>query len=697
MPDEKSTVRLGLLAPLTGLVKLYGPEISHAGLIACAEVNETGGVLGRPLELIILDDGSLPDTAVPAAEQLIKYHECAAIIGNLLSNSRISVSNLVTGPLKIPHLNFSFYEGSISDRYYFHFAALPNQQIDKMIPYMAKKFGPKIFFAGSNYEWPRGSIDAGKRVLAEIGGEVVGEEYLPIGADDFDILLDNIATSGADVFVPYFAGLDQINLLTEFTRRGLKKRMAVVMGHYDEAMTAQLEPEVRQDFYSVNTYFMSVDTESNRNYLKQLAALPDVTGIHPEGNGLLTNFGEGTYICVKAFAEAVNKAGSLDAESLVSALETISVSGPQGTVTMDPLTHHATVNSYLSRCNADSTFSIISSFGPIAPVIPERYRSTQRHPQPLETNEAVRSIHFEQLSKKHRASIAMCIFSSCGRISFTNNTFKRLWRCEEKDSPEGRPTTELWTLPVEFEKISQTIREMGEWTGEITALPFDGTNLQLKSMIEPVANFEKPKGEFILYCIDPAAKSLFEQNIGVSDQILSLVDVAVIVVNTDSNIIQVNNAAHKLFGYDKDELIGLSVHMLVPPNMRERHKEHFAKFMKSNIRELPMGRRGKIAGYRKEGSNFPAEASLCKIKSSAGTMVVATVNDISEHVKQERDLIWKATHDPLTNLPNRALISERIDNALQRSARKSHGIALLFIDLDDFKLVNDSFGHHVGD
>ncbi|HNI99894.1 MAG TPA: ABC transporter substrate-binding protein, partial [Leptospiraceae bacterium] len=138
---QKDTVRIGLMAPLSGIVQLYGREICTAAQIACDEINQNGGVLGKRLELIILDDGSLPETAVPAAVRLIDEFKCSALIGNLLSNSRIAVSALVSEPRRIPFLNFSFYEGSITGRYFFHFAALPNQQIGNMIPYMADTFG----------------------------------------------------------------------------------------------------------------------------------------------------------------------------------------------------------------------------------------------------------------------------------------------------------------------------------------------------------------------------------------------------------------------------------------------------------------------------------------------------------------------------------------------------------------------------
>ena len=191
---SKGQIKLGLMPPLTGLVGIYGSEIVHAAQIACQEVNENGGVLGRPLELVIEDDASMPESAVDAANKLVHQHQCSTIIGNLLSNSRIAVAYRVAEPNKIPLLNFSFYEGSILSRYFFHFAALPNQQIDKMIPYMRNKFGPRMFFAGNNYEWPRGSIAAGKLALEKIGGEVVGEEYTSIGINQeiIDRLLDQL-------------------------------------------------------------------------------------------------------------------------------------------------------------------------------------------------------------------------------------------------------------------------------------------------------------------------------------------------------------------------------------------------------------------------------------------------------------------------------------------------------------------------
>ncbi len=586
------SIRLGLMPPLTGLVALYGPEIVWAARIACDEINERGGVLGRRLELVIEDDGSLPDTAVPAAKRLIEDHGCITIIGNLLSNSRIAVAAQVAEPTHTPYLNFSFYEGSISGRYFFHFAALPNQQINQMLPFMAKRFGQKMFFAGSNYEWPRGSIDAAKRALQRLNGDVVGEEYLPIGADvaEIDRLLAQVARSGADVFVPYFAGSDQITLLTRFTELGLKQHMAVVMGHYDEMMVSQLTPEVREGFYSSNTYFMSLDTTENRHYLQRLARQPGVRGIWPHGNGILTNFGEGTYLCVQAFASAAEAAGSTDPEALVDALEKVRVRGPQGQVEMNAATHHASVNTFLSRCNLDGTFSIIEYFGCNRPWIPERY------------------LQQAQAARLH----------------------------------ESPPTPQV---------TARLAAEIGATRSKLTT----------------------------------------------AQQILSIADMAIIATNAQGIITEANSSACQMFGYPEDELIGLSIHLLLPPHFRTRHAELLRGFVEGEASERRMSGRNEMSGYRKDGSFFPLEASIAKFKTEQEWLLVVTLHDITARKQAEEELTRRATHDPLTGLPNRTLIRERLANALQRSRRSGLSVALLFIDLDGFKLINDTHGHEVGD
>ena len=602
--DGKDPVRLGLLAPLSGIVASYGQEISWAAQIATDIVNERGGILGRPLKLVTADDGSIPETAVPAALSLIKQEGCDAIIGNLLSNSRISVAGQVAEPLKTPYLNFSFYEGSISSPYFFSFSALPNQQIGKMIPYMMNRFGPKMYFAGSDYEWPQGSIDAAKRALRKAGGEVVGEDYLPLGQGDLDMLLEAVARSGADVFVPYFAGQEQADLLSKFTQMNLKAKMAVVMGHYDEVMAGLLAPHVRENFYSSNSYFMSVDTAENADYLKRLSALPDVKGIWPNGNGKLTNFGEGTFVCVLAYAEAVNRAATLETQAVLEALKTTSLNAPQGRVTMDPSVQHAAVNCYLTRCQRDGSFEIVKSFGVEAPKIPKRYRGDDDKDQPRDAS----------------------------------------------DSDEAS-ANDKGLVPAPARDITSGTDEEGAsriMTEDFTAA-------------------------------------------------LNAVEVGAVAIDREGNIIQLNQMAEDLFGYSRNEIVGQQVTVLIPPRFRANHAKHVSMFASGNKRSVRMGQRGDISCYRKDGREFPAEASITKYKEDDRTYFVAMLRKITKFKAIEEELQWQASHDSLTKLPNRAVFLDRLSNALDRTGRSGGDIAVLFVDLDDFKLINDNYGHSIGD
>ena len=629
------------MPPLTGLVGIYGTEISQAGKIACQEVNENGGVLGRPLELVVEDDGSLPESAVAAASRLVDQHRCAAIIGNLLSNSRIAVAYRVAEPRRIPYLNFSFYEGSISSRYFFHFAALPNQQIDRMIPYMREKYGPRMFFAGNNYEWPRGSIDAAKLALVRAGGEVVGEEYCPIGVDlaDMERLLDHIDAAAPDVFVPYFAGTDQVNLLIRFTQRGLKMRMAVVMGHYDEMMASKLAPEVRDGFYSSNTYFMTVDSVENRNTLARLSAQPGVTGIWPHGNGILTNFGEGTYICVKAFAQAANAAGSLHPEALVDALKTIHVSGPQGLVHMDPATHHAAVNTYLSRCQADGVFAIVEKFGAIEPVLPERYNHERiSHQATLEEDIRLQARILEQMSEAVLLSNA-----KDGTIVYGNAGAQRMFG-HSKGELNGKDVSLLYapsdrTPGATATEITRILSTKAAWQGEIRCNKKDGAliwcSVTISTFTHPVHGelwmgvhrdiTERKRADAALREREQMLEAFFEYSPD-----------AIIVVNRDGHISRVNRLAKNLFGYERDEFKNMTIETLMPERYSKNHVHHRNNYH-VNPGSRAMGTGLELYARRKDGTEFPVDIMLSPVEMSEGS-VVTVVRDITVRKRAEEEI-----------------------------------------------------------
>lgn len=181
------------------------------------------------------------------------------------------------------------------------------------------------------------------------------------------------------------------------------------------------------------------------------------------------------------------------------------------------------------------------------------------------------------------------------------------------------------------------------------------------------------------------------------EQLVEMAPDAMVFVNEEGNITQVNLQTEGLFGYPRAELIGMPIETLIPDRYRGVHRHHREAFVSTPDRR-PMGRGLDLLARRRDGTEFPVEISLSPLETDEGQIVSASIRDVTDRKQQQDELAYRGLHDSLTGLPNRLLLADRLARSisgLRRNPGRSTGV--IFLDLDRFKWVNDSLGHDAGD
>jgi urea transport system substrate-binding protein len=355
---QQKPIVIAVPVGLSGVNSVVAPAVVQSAELAVEELNARGGILGRPVKLVPLDDESGPAGAVKAFNTAIRQHKADVIITMETSAAR-NAGAPIAERAKVPFIYTSFYEGRACGKYLLVNAWVPEQVVPPLITFLTEEKKVKKWFAvGSDYAFGRGMIEAAKKTIRGMGGTILGEEYQPLQASDWTAVISKIRAANPDGLIySTSGGGPNIDFLKQLKAAGLT--MPIGSLSIDE-LTAEAGGNAAEGVYYTGDYFTGLDNPENQTFL---AAMKKKFGANLKTPNALS---EQEYDGVHAYALAVEKARTTAPDTVIQVLPTIVFKGPRGPVQMNKQ-HHAPLPIYLAQVQADGKTRVLKDFGLIDP------------------------------------------------------------------------------------------------------------------------------------------------------------------------------------------------------------------------------------------------------------------------------------------------------------------------------------------
>ncbi|ACS99236.1 urea ABC transporter substrate-binding protein [Paenibacillus sp. JDR-2] len=350
------TIKVGVLHSLSGTMAISEVSVRDAEMMAIEEINAAGGVLGKKIEAIQEDGASDWPTFAEKARKLLSEDKVATVFGGWTSSSRKAMKPVfeeLNGLLWYPVQ----YEGLEASPNIFYTGATTNQQIVPAVDWLLENRGKKFYLLGSDYVFPRTANLIIKEQLKAKGGEMVGEEYTPLGHTDYSTIISKIKEAKPDVVFNTLNGDSNVAFFKQLKDAGISaKDITTLSVSVAEEEIRGIGVDVLQGHLAAWNYYQTTDTPANKtfveNYKKKYGE--DRVTADPIEAG---------YTAVYLWKAAVEKAGSTDVDKVKAAAKDLEWDAPEGKVKIDGENQHIYKTVRIGEVQADGQFKELWNSG----------------------------------------------------------------------------------------------------------------------------------------------------------------------------------------------------------------------------------------------------------------------------------------------------------------------------------------------
>ncbi len=322
---DRKKFRIANFVGLSGPSGIWGPASINSTLLGVSEINRRGGILGREIEVAFHDTGGDIDDVTRTASDIVASEDADLVMGSHISAVRVALRKVVAG--HIPYLYTPVYEGGERTPGVMAIGETPGAQWRPAIEWLANsRKASNWYLIGSDYVWPWLSHKAIKKYIADAGGRVVGEEFVPIGEHNHGSQLERIRAAKPDVVLITLIGADSVVFNRTFGEQGLGCRMLRLAGAMDETVLLGIGADNTENLFCASGYFIDRASRENDAFRDQYEAS------FGRNAPPLGSIAQSNYEGLRFLETVAARAGSPAAKPLLSAAANVDYQGARGTV-----------------------------------------------------------------------------------------------------------------------------------------------------------------------------------------------------------------------------------------------------------------------------------------------------------------------------------------------------------------------------